>query len=256
MTTDTVLTDLSEGVFTVTLNRPAQRNAVNADLSVALGSALDAAEADRSVKVTVLKGAGSVFCSGMDLEAFQSGHGEEILFGPNGFAGIAKRRRKKPLIAAVRGAALAGGFEIMLACDLVIAAEGTVFGLPEPKLGLIAGAGGAMRLSRRVPRVLANELLLTGGRFDAQQMQAWGLVNRVVSADSLDAEAQTMALQIASNAAQSTMDTLRLADAAYHHQDNQLWELNDRLLRQRLQSEDADEGTKAFLQKRSPNWTA
>ncbi len=254
MTNDTVLTDVTDGIATLTLNRPAQRNAVNTEVCAALRQAIDDVEANAAVKVTILKGTGRVFCSGMDLDAFQRGKGDDILFGAGGFAGFVKRQRRKPVIAAVHGAALAGGFEIMLACDLVIAAEGTVFGLPEPRLGLMAGGGGALRLSQRIPRVLANELLLTGGRYSAAQMLGWGLLNKVVPPDQLYAEAMLLARAIAANAAQSTMDTLRVSDAAYQAQDSQYWALNDQLLKQRFQSEDAREGTRAFLEKRPPSW--
>jgi enoyl-CoA hydratase len=255
MANDTVLTDIHEGYAIITLNRPDQRNAVNTEVCAALSQAMDRIEKDPAIKVTILQGAGRVFCAGMDLSAFQQGKGEEILFGRDGFAGFVRRQRRKPVIAAIHGAALAGGFEIMLACDLVIAAEGTVFGLPEPKLGLIAGGGGALRLSGRIPRVLANELLLTGGSYDARQMRDWGLLNKVVPAGQLRSEAIKLAQSIAANAAQSTVDTLRVADTAYHVRDDQFWALNDEMLRARFQSEEAREGTKAFLEKRAPTWS-
>jgi len=254
MTDDVILIECNDGYATITLNRPKQRNAVNTEVCSALSDAIDSLEANPSIKAVILKGAGSVFCSGMDLEAFQNGKGNEILFGSHGFAGFVKRKRRKPVIAAVHGAALAGGFELMLACDLVVAAEGTLFGLPEPKLGLIAGGGGALRLSRRVPRVLANELLLTGARYDAMEMLQWGLLNKVVPGDQLIPEATNMARAIAANAAQSTFDTLRVSDAAHHAEDEAYWALNDQLLRQRFQSEDAKEGTRAFLERRTPSW--
>ncbi|CUI30871.1 enoyl-CoA hydratase-related protein [Cognatishimia activa] len=250
-----VLVEVSQGIGTLTLNRPKQRNAVNPALCDAMRSALGQLENDPNVRVIILKGAGPVFCAGMDLAAFQNGEGERILFGPGGFAGFVRRARRKPVIASVQGAALAGGFELMLACDLVVAETGAVFGLPEPKLGLIAGGGGALRLAARLPRVLANEILLTGGQFSADQMLAWGLINKVAHKDALTETTEHLARQIAANSAQSTEDTLRIANAAALDHEKLPWELNDTLLKDRFKSTDAKEGTSAFLEKRAPNWT-
>lgn len=245
-----VLVDIADGVAVVTFNRPTQRNAVNVAVCHAMRAAFDQIEADPSVRVTVLTGAAGVFSAGMDLKAFAAGDGDKILFGEHGFAGFVKRVRSKPVIAAVEGAALAGGFEIMLACDLVIAGQSTVFGLPEPKLGLFAGAGGALRLSDRIPRVHANEILLTGARFEASKAEHYGLLNAVVPDGQALTAALDMAQEIAQNAPRAIKATMALADAAPDD-----WAKNDKMIAEIGQSADSREGARAFIEKRKPVWS-
>ena len=252
---DLVRVEISEGVASVVLNRPEQRNAINPDMVVALRAAFDRIEADPEVRVSILSGAGPVFCAGMDLKSFTKGEADAILNGPYGFAGFVARERCKPVIAAVHGAALAGGFEIMLACDLVVAAQETIFGLPEVTLGLIAGGGGAIRLAQRIPRVLANELLLTGKTYPASEMLRWGLLNRVVVPGDLADVALELAREIARNAPLSVVQSLVLSDRVFRHQEETLWQTNDAILGGLAQSSDVAEGIAAFFEKRPPNWS-
>ncbi len=255
MTTDApILLDISDHIARVTLNRPQKRNAVDATMCAAITQAFDTIEADPNVRVTVLSGKGPVFCSGMDLRAYQQGQSDQILFGQYGFAGFVKRRRQKPVIAAVHGAALAGGFEIMLACDLAVASENAVFGLPEAKLGLIAGGGGAFRLAQRMPRVLANEMLLSGRSVSAQVMQQYGMLNHVTSDGEVIDKAHEIATDIAKNAPLSLASSLALSDQSCAVSEPDLWAQSDAALSQLGQSHDVQEGISAFLEKRAPKW--
>lgn len=251
---ETVLFRTDGPVAVVTLNRPSQRNAIDAATCRGLRAAFDRIEADPEIRIAVLEGAGPVFCAGMDLKAFVTGEADEILFGPGRFGGLVSRTRSKPVIAAVQGAALAGGFELMLACDMVVAARGTVFGLPEARRGLVAGGGGAFRVGQVLPKAIANEILLTGAPFDADRAAALGLVNRVVEGAPL-ASALDLARQIAANAPLSLGASLQLARAADEAGAEALWAQNDRLLRHLIASHDAEEGARAFAEKRPARWT-
>lgn len=250
---DPVLFDRQGAIAIVTLNRPDQRNAMDAATTAALRAVFDRIEGDDGLRVTILAANGPVFCAGMDLKAFLTGEAEEILFGPGRFGGFVSRARRKPVIACVQGAALAGGFELVLACDLVIAAERAVFGLPESRLGLVAGAGGAFRVGQRLPPVIANEVALLGGRFDAAQALAWGLVNRVTAGDPMP-QALEFAARIAANAPLSIAASRDLAGAAAEAGADALWSANDRQLRDLIASQDAKEGARAFAEKRDPVW--
>ena len=253
--TECVTVEVENGVARVTLNRPESRNAIDPEMTAALRAAFDRIEADPEVRASVLAGAGPVFCAGMNLKSFLGGEAEAILYGEGGFAGFVRRARRKPVIAAVTGAALAGGFEIMLACDMVVAGEGAVFGLPEAKLGLIAGGGGAIRLSQRVPRVLANEMLLTAKTYSAAEMERWGLLNRVVPDTEVQAEALDLALTVAANAPLSVSESLALSDLAVSGQEKALWQANDAALKRLSDSADVTEGVRAFFEKRVPRWS-
>lgn len=252
---DLVRVEISAGVASVVLNRPEQRNAINPAMVDALRAAFDRIEADPEVRVSVLSGAGPVFCAGMDLKSFTNGEAEAILNGPYGFAGFVARTRRKPVIACVHGAALAGGFEIMLACDLVVATQEAIFGLPEVKFGLIAGGGGAIRLAQRIPRVLANELLLTGKTYPAAEMLRWGLINRVVAQGELADIALELASEIARNAPLSITESLALSDQLFRGQEAALWQANDGALAALAGSQDVSEGIAAFFEKRPPSWS-
>lgn len=251
MTSD-VLFNVSDGIAMVTLNRPDQRNAVNNVICDAMRDAFDQIEADDTVRVAILSGAGGVFCAGMDLKAFLNGDGNSILFGEYGFAGFVKRRRNKPVIAAVQGAALAGGFELVLACDMVIAASDAQFGLPEAKLGLVAGGGGALRLAHRIPRVRANEILLTGRSFDAGTAMDLGLCNDIVPSSEVLERAMALATEIAANAPMSITGSLKLSNAAFENSED--WSANDQMIADISQSSDSLEGARAFIEKRKPIW--
>jgi len=248
-----VLIEIDGAIATVTLNRPDQRNAIDVPTCDAMRAAFDQIEADPAVRVTILQGAGDVFCAGMDLKAFAAGDGDQILFGTYGFAGFVKRRRTKPVIAAVEGAALAGGFEVMLASDMVIAADDARFGLPEAKLGLFAGAGGVLRLAHRIPRVRANEILLTGKLFDAATAMELGLLNATVTPGAAYASALALAKDIAASAPLSIITSLALSDAAFQAVED--WDTNDEKIAEIGRSADSREGARAFIEKRAPVWS-
>lgn len=254
MSNDVVLYHAENGVATVTLNRPDQRNAINPEVCDAIRTAFDQVESDPDVRVAILTGAGALFCAGMDLKAFAGGAGDTILFGKYGFGGFVKRPRTKPVIAAVEGAALAGGFEMMLACDMAVAGTTAQFALPEVRIGLIPGAGGAVRLPVSIPRVRANEILLTGKPFTAQEAADWGVINRIVDDGTALRAAQVLAADIASNAPLAVSRTLAIANIAYDENDDALWPANDKMIVEIGQTADAAEGARAFIEKRAPVW--
>ena len=254
LSNDIVLYTAAEGVATVTLNRPDQRNAINPEVCDQIRHAFDQVEADPDIRAAILTGAGALFCAGMDLKAFAAGAGDQILFGQYGFGGFVKRQRTKPVVAAVEGAALAGGFEMMLACDLVVAGQSAQFALPEVRIGLIPGAGGAVRLPVSVPRVRANEILLTGKPFGADDAASWGVINRVVPDGTALTAAQDMARDIASNAPLAVRHTLAIANAAHIANDAAHWSENDRIITEIGKTADAAEGARAFIEKRAPVW--
>jgi enoyl-CoA hydratase len=192
----------------------------------------------------------------MDLKAFASGEVADILSAKGGFAGIAARRFPKPLIAAVNGAAVAGGFEIVLACDLVVAAEHATFGIPEVKRGLAAAGGGLIRLAKRAPQAIALELALTGDSIDAQRALAYGLVNRVVPADQVISEALALANSICANAPLAVRASKQLMKRSLDLTEDEAWKLNAELTMPVFSSSDAFEGAIAFAEKRPPVWTA
>jgi enoyl-CoA hydratase/carnithine racemase len=239
----------------LTINRPEARNAINGDVSVGVSAALDELEADTACAVVVLTGAGDkAFSAGMDLKAFASGEGAAIMGGAGGFGGITQREFPKPVIAAVNGAALAGGLEIMLACDLVVAAEHATFGIPEAKRGLIAGAGGLIRLPKRLPMAIALELALTGDPIDASRALQLGLVNRVVPAPRLMEEALALAAVIADNAPLPVRWSKWVMTRAAGVSEEEGWKLNAEAVGAVFGSADAMEGPIAFAEKRKPQW--
>jgi enoyl-CoA hydratase/carnithine racemase len=249
-----VLYAVDNGLVVVTLNRPERRNAIDAAATAELREALDRFEADERLRVAILTGSGDrAFCAGMDLKAFAAGEGAAIIEGRGGFAGFTAYPRTKPVIAAVNGAALGGGCEIVLACDLVVAAEGAVLGLPEVKRGLFAASGGALRLPAMIPRVRAMELLLTGDTVDAATALGLGLVNRVVPAALLLDEARALARRISANAPLSIQATLAVSRAATGPSEA-LWSTCDSEWYRIARSEDAREGPAAFAEKRPPRW--
>ncbi len=200
--TDTVLYESRGPVAILTLNRPDQRNSVNVELANALRAALARFEADAAARIAILTGAGHVFSAGMDLKAFLDGDGDAIIFGEGRFAGFIDAPRTKPVIAAVNGPALAGGFELALACDLIVASDTAFFGLPEPGVGIFACAGGPFRLARKIPPAKALELALTADRLGAAEAHALGLVNRLSPPDQVLATALDLAERILRNAPQ------------------------------------------------------
>jgi len=250
----TIFLEHGDGIAIVTLDRPDQRNAFDAAMCDQLRDTFDQIEADNSILCSVITGNGPSFCAGMDLKAFVAGDADEMLFGEHGFAGFVKRKRKKPVIAAVEGAALAGGFELMLACDMVVASESAKFGLPESKLGLVAAGGGAIRLGQRMPRVIANQILLTGRVFGAQDALKWGLLNNVVPDGEALESATQLAQEIAQNAPLSIQASLALSGLAASQVEQHLWEANDQQMQEIGKTNDAKEGPTAFIEKRKPVW--
>jgi enoyl-CoA hydratase len=249
---DEVQTTRDGGVLVITLNRPEARNAVNGALAHGVAAALDELDGDRAITVGVLTGAGGTFSSGMDLKAFLKG--ELPIVGDRGLAGITTRGPEKPIIAAVEGYALAGGFEIALACDMIVASRAAKFGLPEAKRSLVAGAGGLFRLPERIPRNIAMEYALTGEFFTAEQAHGWGLLNRITEpGGALDA-----ALELARLVAQS--GPLAVAAAKKIVKESPDWPAAERWERQGaimgpvMASADAREGATAFAEKRAPVW--
>ena len=237
----------------IRLNRPEQRNAVDMAMMAGLKSALARFEEDRNLQVAVLTGAGSVFCAGMDLAAFANGE-RPGLAEPAGFAGFVRATRSKPIIAAVNGGAFAGGFELMLACDMAIATQGARFGLPEVKRGLVAAGGGALRLPRRIPVTIANEMLLTGDPITAERALELGLLNCIVPGEELIPAAMELAGRIAVNSPTALKLSLSVARKAAAAQEEALWEQNGAAWAQIDGSHDALEGARAFKEKRNPVW--
>lgn len=243
---------LKDGVLTITICRPERRNAIDRATSLALAAALDRLDRDPAASIGLLTGEGSHFCSGMDLKAF--GEGERVELPERGLAGLTKRPPRKPLIAAVEGYALAGGFEIALACDLIVASETAVFGLPEVKRGLIAGSGGLLRLGDRLPRAIAMELALTGGQIQAEAAHCWGLINRLVLPGEALAAACLLGREIAMNAPLSLAASKAIIAESARWPEAELWSRQDAILEGVINSRDAREGARAFVEKRAPVW--
>jgi enoyl-CoA hydratase len=251
--TDAVLTERRAEVLVVTLNRPEARNAVNAALANGVAAALDELDDNDALRAGVLTGAGNGFSAGMDLKALV--RGESPLAGDRGFAGICRRPAAKPLIAAVEGFALAGGLEIALACDLIVAARGVKLGIPEVRRGLVAGAGGLFRLPRRLPQNVALELAITGDPIDAERAHAFGLVNVLCEpGGALDA-ALALARRIAANAPLAVAASKKLVMTSQALSEDDAWRRNDALVPPILESRDAREGAVAFAEKRAPVWS-
>jgi enoyl-CoA hydratase len=237
------------------LNRERQRNAIDGPTSLALGRAFEELAVDDDVWVVVLTGTGDkAFSAGMDLKAFVSGQAGDIMSVEHGFANIARRKFPKPIIAAVNGVALAGGCEIVLSCDLVVAAEHAAFGIPEVKRGLVAAGGGLLRLHKRIPYSIALELALTGDTIDAHRAEQLGFVNRVVAADRLLDEAFELAERICANAPLSVRASKEIMRRSVGMSEDEAWEMNAQLIGPVFTSKDAIEGSTAFAEKRPPVW--
>lgn len=251
-----VLRERQGHVEIVTINRPEARNAINGAVSRGLGGAFDELEVDDDCWVVILTGAGDkAFSAGMDLKAFTAGEAGEIMGASGGFGGIAQRDFAKPIIAAVNGSALAGGCELMLSCDLVVAVESAQFGIPEVKRGLMAAGGGLFRLPKRIPQAIAMELALTGDSIDAQRALELGLINRVAPADKLMEEAMALAETIAANAPLAVRASKRVMKQAGELPDAEGWKVSNAASPEVFGSADAMEGPIAFAEKRKPNWT-
>jgi len=250
--TPVVLTEMRGAVLVITLNRPDVRNAVDSAVAAAIADALDALDADSALAVGVLTGAGKGFSAGMDLRAFTEG--DLGLAGDRGFAGITRRAAEKPLIAAVEGFALAGGFEIALACDLIVAAAGARFGLPEVSRSLLAAAGGLRRLPARAPESVAYEIALTGQPITAERAYEVGIVNRLAEPGRALDVALELAAAIAENGPLALTATKQILREQSQWSDDEFWARQDEVAAALFASEDTREGALAFLEKRRPVW--
>ncbi len=249
---DEVLYTAEDGIAVITINRPKARNAVNAAVAARIAEALDDVDARKDVNVAIITGAGGTFCAGMDLKAFMKG--EVPVVEGRGFGGFAERGPKKPLIAAVEGYALAGGFEAVLACDLVVAAEDAEFGIPEVKRGLVAGAGGLLRLQHRIPRNIAMEFALTGDFVGAQRLAELGLVNQVTGSGGALEGAKALAARITPNGPLALKVSKEIIQASDDWSSDQMWDRQNELAGPVFVSQDAMEGAIAFAEKRAPVW--
>jgi enoyl-CoA hydratase/carnithine racemase len=238
----------------LTLNRPEARNAISPEVSQTMAGLLDEIEADAELRAVVLTGAGEVFSAGADLKVVAAGRGMDIARGKGGFAGIVSRDFPKPVIGAVNGPALAGGFEIVLSCDLVVAADTARFGIPEVQRGLMAAAGGLIRLPKRVPLAVALEMAMTGDPIDSARALSLGLVNRVVAVDQVVTEACALAERIGENSPLAVRLSRQLVREAAEMPEADGWARTNELAVQMFASGDAVEGATAFAEKRQPVW--
>lgn len=249
---DEVLTSAEDGVLIITLNRPKAKNAANKALAEGVVAALDELDSNDELRVGILTGAGGTFCAGMDLKAFVTGETPHI--PGRGFAGLTERSPKKPLIGAVEGYALAGGLELAISCDLLVAADNAKFGIPEVKRGLAAAAGGLMKLPRQIPPRLAMELALTGDFIDAAKALEVGLINRVVPAGTALEAAKELAAKIAANGPLAVAVSKQVVLNQSDWSQEEMWKKQTEIVMPIFGSEDAIEGATAFAEKRAPNW--
>lgn len=249
---DEVLVEESDNVAILTINRPKARNAVNGAVARGIAEALDALDARPDISAYVLTGAGGTFCAGMDLKGFLSG--DFPVVPGRGFGGLTEAPPKKPLVAAVEGYALAGGFEMALACDLIVASSESTFGLPEPKRGLVAGAGGVMRLPRRIPYHVAMEIALTGDHYPASRLYELGLVNRVTEPGKALEGALELAKKIAANAPLALAATKKVIIESQDWSLEEMFKKQGAIINPVFSSKDAMEGAAAFAEKRPPAW--
>ncbi len=247
-----VLTERRGRILIITINRPAQRNAVNAAVAQGIAAALDELDADPGLSVGILTGAGKGFCAGMDLKAFVTGERPQV--EGRGFAGIVQRAAAKPLIAAIEGFAVAGGLEVALACDLIVAARGARLGIPEVKRSLVAAGGALLRLPRALPRNVATEMALTGDPIEAERAYEHGLVNRLADPGEALATALELAEAIAANGPLALAATKRIMVEGADWPDAEFFERQRPISDPVFTSEDAREGATAFSERRDPVW--
>lgn len=246
---------VEEHIAVVRFNRPQARNAVDIETAQALNAAVDRVEADPAIRAAILASSTpGMFCAGADLKVIAAGRVQELRPNDAGFAGFVDAPRDKPWIAAVDGPALGGGTELCLACDMVVASEGTRFGLPEVKRGIMANGGGNSRLARVLPRNIALELIATGEPFSAEFAARHGMVNRLVSADEVLDAALALARAVTANAPVAVAESLRIARQSLDRSDAEMRRLSRERNRVVLATEDAKEGLRAFAEKRPPVW--
>jgi enoyl-CoA hydratase len=239
----------------LTINRPEARNAVNGAVAKGIEDGIDQLEADDDVWVGIVTGAPPVFCAGADLKAINSGDAGGLQTQRGGFAGIVQRERTKPIVAAVDGPALAGGTEIVLSCDLVVASRSATFGIPEVKRSLVAGAGGLFRLPRKIPANIAMQCALTGDPISAERAHHFGLVNVLCDDGEAVAKAIELADRVCANAPVAVRETRKVVRDATMAPDDVGWEMSAQAMRTTMRSDDFKEGLNAFIEKRSPSWT-
>lgn len=249
---DELIVDRLDRVMVLTMSRPEARNAVDQALASSIAAAIDELDEDDDLLVAVLTGAGGTFCSGMDLKAFARG---ERVTTHRGFGGLTERPPSKPIVAAVEGWALAGGCELALACDLLVAARGARFGIPEVKRGLVAAAGGLSRLPLALPVQLAMELALTGEPITAERAHELGMVNRLTEPGAALDEALLLARSIARNGPLALRTSKWIMTRAIRRDDQDLWRQQSERVAAVMASHDATEGAIAFAEKREPRWT-
>lgn len=250
--TGLVLAEPRDGVLTITINRPEQKNAINHAVAVGVAAALDQLDADPELSVGVLTGAGGTFSAGMDLKGFAQG---QIPTLPGrGFGGITRAEVRKPLIAAVEGWALGGGFEMALACDLIVAAESAKFGFPEVKWGLVPGEGGLFRLPERIPYHVALRVMFTGEPLAATDAEHYGLVSELCAPGAALRTAQEMAGKISLNGPLALAAAKRILRITQGLDDRAAFERQQEIYSTLATSEDAHEGARAFAEKRAPVW--
>ena len=239
----------------ITLNRPEARNAVNGDIAQGMEAALDDYEANDELRCAILKANGKAFCAGADLKLIAAGKASEMSTKKGGFAGLIQRDRVKPLIAAVTGSALAGGTEVALSCDMIVAADNTNFGLPEVKRSLVAAAGGVFRLPRVIGKTAAMEVILTGDPLPAPRAYELGMINYVVPETEVLAKAEELANRVAVNAPLAVQASRKLAARALlGGEDIEHFKAGGEAFKTIAASEDFKEGPKAFIEKRAPVW--
>ncbi len=253
--TSEVLYDVDGRVATITLNRPEQRNSVSPELTTHLAAAMDRFEADDEVWVAILTATGTMFCAGADLKAIGAGRGAELSTEAGGFGGFVRYPRTKPVIAAVRGFALAGGTELVLGCDLVVAGTDAQFGVPEVTRGLVAAAGGLFRLPRVLGQARAIELILTADRLGAEEAHRLGMVNHLVEPEAVLDRARELAERICRNAPLAVRESLAIARDALLISDDEGWQRSADAMDRVRGSDDVREGIAAFVEKRDPQWT-
>jgi enoyl-CoA hydratase len=247
-----VLSERRERILVITINRPDQRNAVNAAVANGIAAALDELDADAQLSLGILTGAGKGFCAGMDLKAFVAG--EVPYAGDRGFAGITRRAADKPLIAAIDGFAVAGGLEVALSCDLIVAAKGAKLGIPEAKRSLVAAGGALLRLPRVLPRNLAMELALTGDPITAERGYELGMVNRLAEPGKAVEAALALAGEITANGPLALAASKRVLRESVDWSDAEFFDRQGEIIAPVMGSEDAREGATAFAEKRAPVW--
>lgn len=248
-----VRTDVHEQTLVITINRPKARNAVDSAVAAGIAAAVDELDTNPELRVGVLTGAEGTFSAGMDLKA--AGRGESANVDGKGFAGLTEAATRKPLIAAVEGFAMGGGFELALACDMVVAAGGAQFALPEVKRGLIAGGGGVIRLPQRIPHHLAMELLLTGREISAERARELGVVNQVSTDGSALDDALELADEIGRNAPLALSAVKKVVREAGGTPEHEAFAAQRKEIRALTESEDFAEGVRAFSERRDPEWT-